>query len=50
MKRILCTLIMTIGMLTSASAGVTQCGPKDGVALQLLQFGEIPFASGICGE
>jgi hypothetical protein len=50
MKRVFDALIMSVAMLTPASAGVAQCGPKDGVAEQLLQLGEIPFASGIAAS
>ena len=48
MKKAFCIIILTIGMVSSASADVVQCGPKKAVADQLAgRFGEVPIVSGI---
>ena len=48
MKKVLCALTVTIGMLSPAAAQSPQCGPKMAVARQLaLQYGEVPIVSGV---
>jgi hypothetical protein len=48
MKKALCILLLTSGMIAPAAAEVVQCGPKQAVAAQLAErFGEVPIVSGI---
>jgi hypothetical protein len=48
MKKVLCAITVTIGMLSPAAAQAPQCGPKMAVANQLAQqFGEVPIVSGV---